>query len=181
MIPRFGLAITLLCTVLAYSPFSMATPKRIVSLNLCTDQLALMLAPREHIVSLTHLADDPEYSFMWQQAQGIASNDGLAEQVIPLNPDLILAGDYSSTEVVSMLKRLNYPVEMLPLPQSLAEIETFTIKIGELLGQEQKAQALLAQMHQRIEQVQKQASQREKKLAVLYAPNGFTAGKQQNC
>jgi iron complex transport system substrate-binding protein len=153
-----------------------AAPKRIVSINLCTDQLLLMLAPRQHILSVSHLAADPAYSFMSEQAQGIPGNDGLVEQVIPLQPDLILAGDYSSTEAVSMLKKLGYPVQVIPLPQSMSDISSFTLKIGKLLEQEEKAEQLLFEMNHRIEKVQEKTESQSKKLAVIYAPNGFTAG-----
>jgi iron complex transport system substrate-binding protein len=164
--------------LLKFSSHVLATPKRIVSINLCTDQLLLMLAPREHILSLSHLATDRNYSFMWQEARGIPGNDALVEQIIPLEPDLILAGDYTSTQAVNMLKQLGYRVEVLALPQLLDDIEQFTLSIGELLGQQSKAQQLLDTMNQRIAAVKQQTSDVEKPLAVLYAPNGYTAGTQ---
>ena len=54
-------------------------PKRIVSLNLCTDQLLLTLGLRSRIVSLTFLAADPSASAMAEAARGIATNRGRAE------------------------------------------------------------------------------------------------------
>ena len=169
------LAFTLL---MGLQSLSIAAPKRIVSINLCTDQLVLMLAPREHIQSLSHLAADPEYSFMWQEAKGFTLNDGLVEQIIPLKPDLILAGTHSSTEAANMLKQLGYPIEVLPLPQSLDEVGRFILKMGELLDQKEKAAQLLASMQNRIKAVQQLKQNQAKKLAVIYAPNGFTAGSK---
>lgn len=164
--------------LLTINNFSIAAPKRIVSINLCTDQLVLMLAPREHIQSLSHLAVDPEYSFMWHKAKGLTLNDGLVEQIIPLKPDLILAGTHSSTEASNMLKQLGYPVKVLPLPQSLNEVGNFILKMGELLEQEDKAAQLLANMNARIKTVQQLKQNQPKELAVIYAPNGFTAGSK---
>jgi iron complex transport system substrate-binding protein len=47
-----------------------------VSLNLCSDELLLLLAAPEQIASLTHLSGKPEESPLWQQAQGYPANDG---------------------------------------------------------------------------------------------------------
>ncbi len=173
-----SLGLTALLLLLITSSNSFAAPQRIVSLNLCTDQLLLMLAPRQHILSVSDLAPDAEYSYMWREAADIPINDGLVEQIIPLQPDLILAGTHSATEAVNLLKRLGYPVELIALPQSLDEVRAFILNMGELLGQQAKAEQLLADMNARIEAVQYRAqlNTEAQKLAVIYAPNGFTAG-----
>src|SRR5262245_6215272 len=69
-------------------------PRRIVSLDLCTDQLMLELAPREHIAAVTHLAADPTVSAIPDKARGLAITHGGAEDVLRLDPDLVLAGPY---------------------------------------------------------------------------------------
>ncbi|MCB1809381.1 MAG: ABC transporter substrate-binding protein, partial [Candidatus Competibacteraceae bacterium] len=80
-----------------------ALPQRIVSLNLCTDQWLLLLAERNRIASLTWLSADPEESPLAAEAQGIVLNYGQAEDIIPLQPDLILAGTYTARFTVDLL------------------------------------------------------------------------------
>ena len=46
-----------------------AAPRRVASLNLCTDELLLALAAPEQIMSVTHLAQDPAETPLWRQAR----------------------------------------------------------------------------------------------------------------
>ena len=59
-----------------------AQPTRVMSLNLCTDVLALHLAQREHIVSLSHIATNSPLSPIVEQARGIPSNRASAEEIV---------------------------------------------------------------------------------------------------
>ena len=52
----------LLILALCWSGMAQAKPQRIVSLNLCTDQLLLQLVEPERIAALTYLSDDPRQS-----------------------------------------------------------------------------------------------------------------------
>ena len=63
-----------------------AKPQRIASLNLCTDQLLLMLVARERIATVTFLASDPATSYMADAAAGIAPNHGRLEEILPARP-----------------------------------------------------------------------------------------------
>ena len=66
-----------------------AAPRRVASLNLCTDELVLMLAAPEQIVSVTHLAQQPAETPLWRQARRYPRNDGSLLSVAPLRPDLV--------------------------------------------------------------------------------------------
>ena len=66
-------------------------PRRVVSINLCTDQLALAVAAPGQLVSVSELARDPALSAMASRAAAIPSNRGRAEEVLALRPDLVLA------------------------------------------------------------------------------------------
>ena len=85
-------------------------PARVVSINLCTDQLLLQLVDRDRIASVTYLATDHAISYYADRAIGIRKNHGLAEEILPLKPDLILAGSFNSRPTTSLLKKLGYQV-----------------------------------------------------------------------
>ena len=74
------------------APLPAHQPRRVVSINLCTDQLAMMMAGPGQLVSVSHLAGDPTYSTMPEAAAAYPANRGLAEEVYLLKPDLVLAG-----------------------------------------------------------------------------------------
>ena len=61
-----------------------ASPKRIVSINVCADQLVQMLAPREAVAALSFLAGDPQMSVMAHETDGYRLIRGQAEEVLPL-------------------------------------------------------------------------------------------------
>ena len=83
-------------------------PSRVVSINLCTDQILLQLVDRDRIASVTYLATDPAISYYADRAIGIKKNHGLAEEILPLKPDLILAGTFTSRPTTLLLKKLGY-------------------------------------------------------------------------
>lgn len=151
-------------------------PQRIASLNLCTDQLLLMLVPRERIASVTDWAFKPESSYMAAAAQGIPSNSGLVEAVLPQHPDLILAGRFSDATLVQLLRKLGYRVEVVSIPQNLAEARAHILHFGELVGAEAKARALVADMDTRLQRIAPRPIA-SAPLAAVYAPNGITVGR----
>src|SRR5262245_13056358 len=95
-------------------------PARIVSLDLCTDQVLIELVERERIAAVTHLAADPAVSAIWEKAKGIPITRGAAaEDVLRHRPDLILAGPFGVAPTVSLLRRLNANVVVVPLASDL--------------------------------------------------------------
>src|SRR3712207_4435627 len=61
-----------------------AAPRRVASLNLCTDELLLMLAAPEQIASVTHLAQQPAETPLWREARRYRRNDGSLVSVVGL-------------------------------------------------------------------------------------------------
>ena len=68
--------------------------RRIVSLDLCTDQLLVELVARERIAAVTYLAAHASLSAIPEQARGLPITHGGAEDVLRLDPDLVLAGPF---------------------------------------------------------------------------------------
>ncbi|MFT5692652.1 MAG: iron complex transport system substrate-binding protein [Oceanicoccus sp.] len=156
-------------------------PERIVSTNLCTDQLLLMLVKKERIASLTKLARQPEYSYMWEKAQAIPTNSGLAEEIIPLRPDLILSTEFSPGKATSILQNANLRVAILSLPESFAGLELLITKLGKLLGEPKAAADLIYSMQADIKSVTERISAlklSEQPKVLIYSPNGHTAGSK---
>ena len=114
-------ALLLMCGVGAGSPVEErgSRPQRIVSINLCTDLMLLTLAQRHQVASVTFLAANPDYSYLAAEVDGLDINHSFAEEIIPLDPDLILASDYTPPNTIHFLRTLGYRVEQLPIPQSI--------------------------------------------------------------
>ena len=94
-------------------PAAAEAPARVVSMNLCTDQLAMLLAAPGQLQSVSHLARDPMSSTMVDEARAYPENRGGAEQIFLMHPDLVLAGSYTSLASVTLLRGLGVRVEQL--------------------------------------------------------------------
>jgi len=156
-----------------------AVPQRIVSLNLCTDQWLLLLAEPERIVSLTWLSADPEESPLADRIGDIALNYGQAEEIIPLRPDLILAGTYTARFTVSLLQQRAYPVVRIAPADSLVQLRRGIRQVAGLIGAERRAERLLANFEHALAALAPAEDQTTHRPgALIYAGRGFAAGVQ---
>ncbi|MFJ5370292.1 hypothetical protein ACIPIA_13815, partial [Bosea sp. CER48] len=91
---RLAFAMAAIAAVVAtgLAPTAAAKPARIVSLNMCTDELVLRLAAPERIASVTWLSRDPRNANMGEAARAVGINHGLVEEVLAARPDLVVAG-----------------------------------------------------------------------------------------
>jgi iron complex transport system substrate-binding protein len=153
-----------------------APAARVVSLNLCTDQLVLELLPRERIAMLSTIAADPMVSRHAAEAEGIPRYDGRVESLLQAAPDLVLAGTLAAREGSAVLARLGYRVEMLEMPETIDGSLAMISQVGRLLGEESAARALRAQVEARLARVRAGAGGRPAPLALVYLPNGISPG-----
>jgi iron complex transport system substrate-binding protein len=123
-----------------------ALAARVVSLNLCTDDFLILLAP-EQIAAVSPLARDPSLSVVAGPAARLPWVRADAEAVLALHPDLVLAGPYGARATLASLEQHGLRVERVPLPETFAEIREQTRHIGELLGEPARAAALLDGMN----------------------------------
>lgn len=149
-------------------------PRRIVSLNLCTDQLLMQMAEPGRIVAISHLASDPRSSAMADEAAAHAAVRGTAEEVIALRPDLILTGSFSTRETTAMLKRLGYRVETFVPASSIDEMRSNIARLGAILGEEARAEEMTRIIDDALEDAPAEPSSF---VYVAYGVNGWIAGE----
>ena len=151
-------------------------PARVVSMNLCTDQLAMLVAAPGQIVALSELARDPRSSAMHVEARNYPTHSSAAEEVYWLKPDLVLAGTYTARPSVEMLTRLGVRVETFPIEERMAQIPEHLRRMGALLGQEAKAEALVAEFEAALEALRVEAGDGPR--VALYGPSGWSGGTE---
>jgi iron complex transport system substrate-binding protein len=141
----------LLAAVLLPLPGQAAdAPRRIVSLDLCTDQLMIELVARERIAAVTHLAADASVSAIPERARGIPITHGGAEDVLRLDPDLVLAGPFGVRGTVDLLQRLGRRVVIVPQPQDISGVRAAVETVAEAVGEPAKGAALVADFDRRL-------------------------------
>lgn len=144
-------------------------------MNLCTDQLAMMLAAQGQLISVSYLAFDPQGSAMADEAQALIPNRGLAEDIYLLNPDLVIAGSFSTRATVDMLRRLGLPVAVMEPAYSLADVRARIHEMGTLLHREEAAAEIVARFDAGLARLRATAPG-DRPLAALYYANGYTSG-----
>lgn len=163
-----------LVPLLLVAPPAAASPRRVVSLNLCTDQLALALAAPGQLASVTWLSRDPAVSPEWRRAEGIPVNHGLAEEVVALAPDLALAGRYTARMAVNLLRRIGVKVVDFGVPGSLDDVRAQIREAAEALDRREAGEAAVAHFDAGLPPAPPAGSPRP--VAVVYQPNGATVG-----
>jgi iron complex transport system substrate-binding protein len=162
--------------VLAKRSDAAETPRRIVSIHLCADQLALALADRRQIVSLSYLSTDPSRSHMAEAAKGMKLNTGTAEEIVALRPDLVLAGFKSARTTVAALRSLGYRVVEIAFATDFIAIRSQIRRIARLVGRPKRGETLIAAMDRRLKFAATDIPD-SRPLAAIYQPMGFTSGR----
>lgn len=156
------------------APGAEAAPRRVVSINLCADELVLLLADREQVVSVSFLSRDPGGSNVAALAAETPVNHGLAEEIIAAAPDLVLAGRYTTRTTVALLKRVGLPVVELEAPTTFDAVSAQIRLVAGLLGHEDRGEAMIVDMDARLAAIEPAAVPAR---ALVLRPNGFTVGQ----
>jgi iron complex transport system substrate-binding protein len=167
---RFASCLRVFVVQLSLIPANAAD--RVVSLNLCTDQMLVLLAP-EKIAALSPLARDPAISFVAPQAERLPTVRASAEAVLRLHPDLILAAPYGAQTTLALLQQEGIPLLRIALPLDFSGIRQMTRLLANTLDVPRRGEALLAAMDAELARLPR-PDHAERALA--WEPRGLTAG-----
>ncbi|MEE4291487.1 MAG: ABC transporter substrate-binding protein [Cycloclasticus sp.] len=154
----------------------LAKPQRIVSLNLCADQLLMALLPPERLIGITQLASDPEASYLYQEASQFHQHSSRIEDIMALKPDLVVAGEFTAQPTNQLLEELGYNVIKLGLPATSDGIFQQVSFLGQQIGEPARAEALILKLREELTRITALQEKKHKRAVVYYA-NGFTAGR----
>lgn len=119
----------------------------IVSLNPCLDAILVELAPPAQVLALSHYSRDPGGSSIPQgTAARYGVTGGTAEEVIALQPDLVLASTFLPQPTRSALERAGLEVVTFGSPLTVAESAAQVREVAALAGQVAKGEALAARI-----------------------------------
>lgn len=173
---RRGALQTLLPALLLAQPATaQEAPRRVMSLNICTDQLAMLLAAPGQLVSVSFLAADRDLSALHGQAAAYPHNQGLAEEVFLARPDLVVTGTYSLHNTTDLLRRLGHRVEEFDFAQTIDTIPADIRRMGALLGANDRAERMARDFETEVEAAR--ASHCGSDPTILsYGQNGIVSG-----
>lgn len=150
-----------------------ARPQRIVSMNLCADQLLLAVADPGQIAALTRNARDPWMSAVAAQAAPYRAIRGSFEEVLSLDPDLIVGAPEFRTATLRGMAGRNYAALDLPFANSLNDIRVQLRAVAAAAGHPARGDALAAQMDAALAGLPRTGQGR---VAAYYQRRGFVTG-----
>jgi iron complex transport system substrate-binding protein len=121
-------------------------PRRVVSFNVCTDQLVVALADSDQIAGLSPYATDPTLSAVAEEARAFRRLEWHAESTIPLDPDLVLVGPRDRSVTQRLLVGLGFRVVEIPFVSTIAAARAQIRQVAALLGHPERGEALLARL-----------------------------------
>lgn len=128
-----------------------AKPQRIVSLNLCVDQILIDLVDADRVAALSFLSTDAAMSAVAQRARSYRRVRGTAEAVLALQPDLVIAGAFSTPATRRLLKRLGVRVVEVAQPATLAGVRALVAELADLVGEPARGRSIIETFNRRIE------------------------------
>ena len=141
----FRLLLPFVAVLLAFGPAQAASRSpRVLSLNLCADQLLLALADPGQIVALSRFSRDAGMSAAARKARNFPVASGGIEAVLRDRPDLVLAGPYDRPVTSGVLARQGIAVRIVPLWQGFAAGAAEIRALAAALGHPERGVALVA-------------------------------------
>jgi len=145
-------------------------PSRIVSTTLAMDEYLLDLVDPERIVAVTKISTDPGISNVADIAESIETKieTVTTELVLSLNPDLVIVPTYVNPEVLEQLDDAGVNTYQLKDDASFAGILAGLEEVGALVGEEEKAAEIVADIKDRMAALEEKAAKETDKKRVLY-------------
>lgn len=150
-------------------------PRRVVSFNLCADQLVVALADSEQIAGLSPYAADPVLSVVAEEAKQYRRLDWQAEATIILQPDLVFTGPNDRPATRRMLKAQGMRVVEMAFVTDLQSARAQIRETAKLLGHPERGEKLVASLdaaHARLAAVELHGFS----TAVVVERGGYTQG-----
>ncbi len=150
-----------------------ASPRRVISLDYCSDQFVLKLLPKENILAVSPDARR-DFSYMREHAVGIPQVRPIAEDVLTLSPDLVVRSYGGGSNVTHFLRGVDVRVLQIPLvTNDLIAIRKSIRFVANSLGVSAHGEDIIADMDSRLAAIDRHD---DNKTALYMTPTGVTSG-----
>lgn len=143
-----------------------------VSLNPCLDAILVEVAEEEQVLALSHYSRDPAASSMdVALAQQFGVTGGTAEEVIALQPDIVLASNFIAPATKNALERAGLRVATFGSVSASEASYDQIMQLSTLIAQEELGDALVGNIHRGAQRPEGAAGS-----ALLWQPGQIVAG-----
>ena len=155
-------------------------PNRILALSSASDTILLGLVEPNRLVGINKLSTYEEYSLEAKRAKLVkpVMSSYPLEKVIALDPDLVIAPDYTSADVIEGLRHMGIPTVVVPTGTTVESVIKNVMDIAHIVGEDEKGQFYeqkirreLAEMKRLSESI---APEERKSVLFVSSMDGYT-------
>ncbi len=154
-------------------------PQRIVSMLLSTDEMLSVLVDKSRIQAVSYIAANDSISNVAEWSRDIPHKIQMdIEQILACEPDIVFMSKSARAEIVDMLLKAEIPVVQFDNYDSIGDLQANLYKVGEALGAQEKAQAVIRAMDDDLRAIDVAMEKVKDRPKVMnYSITGFVAGK----
>lgn len=132
-------------------------PKRILALSSAYDTILLGLIEPDRLVGINTLSTYPEYSMEAERAKLVkpVMSSYPLEKIIALKPDLVIAPDYTTADVIEGLRHMGIPTVVVAGGTTVESIIKNVTDIAYIVGEEEKGQFYDQKIHREIDKLKR--------------------------
>jgi iron complex transport system substrate-binding protein len=169
-------ACALLAACAAPPPRAAAEHPTIVSLNPCADAILAEVADPAQLLAVSHYSHDPRATSMpLAVARRFRATGGTVEEVLALDPDVVVAGAFLPPATAQAFERLGIRVETFGIIPDLAEDAAQIRRLAALAGHPERGAALQARIDDALASTRHDGP---KVSALLWQGNGIVPGEE---
>jgi iron complex transport system substrate-binding protein len=151
------------------------TAPTIVSLNPCADAILTEIAQPGQLLAISHYSHNPASSSMDPGvARRFTVTGGTVEEVVALDPDIVVGSSFMAPPSRSAFERLGMEVETLGIATSVADSRAQIRRLAEVAGRPQAGELLVARIDAALART---AAKGPPQSAVLWQPGGIVPGE----
>lgn len=149
-----------------------AKPHRILTLSTSTDEIVLGLVKPDHMVAVNQMLDDPISSNVVSLAQQVETKvrNPSVEEIVALQPDLVIVPDWGDVTRVQSLRDLGIKVVVCKGAKNLEEVQETVRLIAQAVGEPDRGEKLIGKMDSKLAEIQAKVAkipEAERKSVVL--------------
>jgi iron complex transport system substrate-binding protein len=140
-------------------------PRRIISLAPALTESLYELGVDDRLKGCTTYCNKPEQAKHKEKIGTLI--DFNLEKILTLKPDLVLGMEFSERRTIEKLKNLGYRVELFPSPKNFNHLCESFLRLGQMVGQEEKAKQIVTKAKQDAAFIRRQLAG-EKKIKIFW-------------
>jgi iron complex transport system substrate-binding protein len=146
-----GIVLILILLIAAGALVSAEPPRRICSVSLAGDELLALLVPRERVVCVSSLVDDPVMSnAAGHFPESVPRLGARIEPVLAQRPDLVVAAPWNRGGFLELLERSSVRALVLEPVVDFEDIRREVLRVGQATGAGERAARIVSRLDARL-------------------------------